>query len=652
MRKWIILSSIALVIIGMVSIYVLEPEYAYMPPEENVLDKGNTAFSSLSQKNTPAFDLWGQTITQQEAKNMLKTAEGREKLTVQNGAIAIDDALLQLGRETFYKETFGNEVFLTDILGILDGALTLPNITKAILQLKGQGTTNLQVELAQDVTFGDQAYKKGEKVDTGLDVPKGAYTPLGMPIKFSKGKVQVGISCVACHATVDRESKMVIDGAPNTDLNAGLLLALGSNSAAYFTNTDVKSIEQYIKDKERTVTTSEGKKGALPDPEALEKAVDATLIKWPRGNFDSTIDLESNPSQIPDSFTLGDHPYGWSGFAAVGPFKGLSSLNNNVHAQNSDILAQSDQSKPLFNIDKEVYIATILQNAANQTFRFDPKSGQKPSDFFATVDPTPKAPGVNEMVKPPNFPKISLFTPNGTIVGSPGYNVGEQINAMSVYQNTLAPPKPKTKVDQKVLDLGRDVYQRAGCLSCHAGSAYTNNRIISVKKIGTEPSRAKAFKATEKLMDEALIYTPDTPIPLPEGASVLKVPTDHLDPEQVKLALAHGDSSGGYKVKGLVGLYWTAPYLHDGGVAVGKDSKTQLGMAGTLIKGIVPDPENSLRALIDKDLRQKVIQANKASKALQEVHVQGIGHEYWVDSSTGYSQAEQDALVQYLLSLE
>jgi len=34
-----------------------------------------------------------------------------------------DDALLRLGRRAFYKENFGNEIFLSDVMGILDGPL-------------------------------------------------------------------------------------------------------------------------------------------------------------------------------------------------------------------------------------------------------------------------------------------------------------------------------------------------------------------------------------------------------------------------------------------------------------------------------------------------------------------------------------------------
>ena len=144
------------------------------------------------------------------------------------------------------------------------------------------------------------------------------------------------------------------------------------------------------------------------------------FLKWPRGNFDSTIDMVSNPAQIPDSFTKGDHPYGWSGFAAAGPFHGLSAFSNNVHAQNSDSLGQAENSSPLFGMDQEVYLGTILQNAANPKFRYDTKKGEKPSSFFAAVDPTPGVPGVNEMVRSPSFPKLNLMAPDGLLVSSPG----------------------------------------------------------------------------------------------------------------------------------------------------------------------------------------------------------------------------------------
>jgi hypothetical protein len=190
-------------------------------------------------------------------------------------------------------------------------------------------------------------------------------------------------------------------------------------------------------------------------------------------------------------------------------------------------------------------------------------------------------------------------------------------------------------------------------VSCHAGSAFTNNRVIDVDEVKTQPSRAKAFKGGVKLMEEAMIYSFDTPVPIPPDAKVLKVPTEHVDEEQRKLTLAQDENeSGGYKVKGLIGLAWTPPYLHDGGVTVGPDAKKDLGLLGTFDKGVNPDPFNSLKALVDKKLRGKVIEANRKSKGLQKVNIAGTGHEYWVDESTGYTQEEQDALVEYILSLK
>jgi hypothetical protein len=95
-------------------------------------------------------------------------------------------------------------------------------------------------------------------------------------------------------------------------------MALATNSAAYFTHTDIENVIEYIKDLNRTVTTSNDSSSPLPDPTSLEKIVDETLIKWPRGNF----------------------------------------------------------------IDKEVYLGILLQNAANPKFRYNPKSGLKPSAFL------------------------------------------------------------------------------------------------------------------------------------------------------------------------------------------------------------------------------------------------------------------------------
>ncbi len=349
--------------------------YGYEPGTDNVL--------SRTRPSPEAYDLWGRTFTQQEAAKLLGTPEGKTQLSPANGAVKVDNAVLELGRKSFYKETFGNEVFLTDVVGILDGPLRLNNVSKAVLALRGGWTTNLRVEVPETVKIGDRTFEKGSYFDTGLDVPRGALVPLGMTISVSRWQVRAGITCALCHATVDAQTGKVIEGAPNQDFNAGLLLALATNSAAYFMHTDVAPLRDVPVDTSRTVISSTGAREGLPGIPALENAVDKALLMWPRGNFDSLTDMKADPTQNPVSFTWGNHPYGWSGNFMAGPFRGLSSQNNNVHALNSDSLLLADSSPTLFDMDKEVYLAILLQNAANARYRFEPSRPQRPSEFLA-----------------------------------------------------------------------------------------------------------------------------------------------------------------------------------------------------------------------------------------------------------------------------
>jgi len=614
-------------------VYILldqaDMEYAYTPPTEKIVNPNSSFLRTLEQPKT-----------------LGKRNQHGEVLD--EHLISIDQDFLDQGRQNLYQETFGNEYFFSDLMGVLDGPINLKNFSKALLKLKGQGTSNLQIELEEQVTIGGRVFQKGEKIDTGIDVAKGSLVPLGYKIKYAEGKVKMGLTCMACHATVDRQG-MVIEGAPNTDLNVGVLLAMAPNSAAFFTHTDIKHLENYLSETSNVITSSENKKITLPDIQKFEEAVDRSLLKWPKGHIDTSIDMVNNPGQIPDAFTFGDFPYGWSGFAAVGPFEGLSVFTNNVNAQNTDPLSQIEVSQELFGIDKELYIATILQNAANKKFRYDPGSGLKPSEFLEKVDPTPGVPGLTELIKMPTFPKANYFAPIGLFSSSPGFKAGEQVYAMSAYQHTIRPPK-KENLDYALVQEGERVFQQAQCMTCHSGAAFTNHKIIPVSEIGTEPSRAKSFQLTKKIMGPNLMYDPNTPVPLPEETTILPLTLNLMTKKELDLAFAH-DSLGGYKVKGLIGLGWSPPYLHDGGVAVGLDREKEIGIPGTLAKGIHPDPRNSLRAILDRRLREKVIQAN-VSAGLNEIHITGEGHEFWVDEQAGFSKREQDALIEYLLSLE
>jgi hypothetical protein len=197
----------------------------YTPPEKLVLESG------MSHR-LPAYDVFGREIYADEARELMQTEDGRAMLAPANGAVRIDNELLELGESEFYGQTFGNEVFLTDVMGILDGPLTPNAMMGAVRKLKGKPTSNLRVPIGKEAQIGDRFYRKGEIVDTGLDVPAGAIAPMGMTAKIVGGKTRVGVSCSLCHSTVDSVSGKVVHGAPNADLNAGLLMAAASNSAA------------------------------------------------------------------------------------------------------------------------------------------------------------------------------------------------------------------------------------------------------------------------------------------------------------------------------------------------------------------------------------------------------------------------------------
>lgn len=635
-RRWgLALFVIALLAIAAGALAVFGPGYAYLPRESKVLNPEDFA-------SAPAYDLWGRRVSAEEAPNL-----DARLLSPSSGAVRIDAETLRLGREVFYQESYGNEVFLTDIMGLLDGPLPLWPYAKAILALRGQATTNLRVAIARDAVVGGRQFKAGELIDTGLDVPAGVLLPLGVKVKFDDFRLKVGLTCAACHSTVDPASGKVIHGAPNRDLNTGVLMALASNSAAYFGHASREALDAALKASGPTVYGSDGQPASIPNADVLEDGVDRVFLQWPPGFFDATTDLVANPTDTPASFTRDAHPYGFSGFASVGPFRGLAAFSNNAHALNVDPLAQAGASLALFDLDSEAYLATILQRAATLKYRYDPAGGRKPSEFFEGVDPTPGAPAVNEIALPPTWPRLTYVAPDGVTVGSPGRYFFEQNNAVAAWQNTLtaAPqPRPNPRAEE-----GAAVFDRAGCRGCHDGPAYTNNRVIAVDEIGTEPTRATSFKRTESVFAPPVLYAFDTPIPVPRDAKAMPVPVSGF-PEDRFNGWAHGPSNGGYKVPALVGLALSAPYLHDGSIAVGADPRV-VGVRATRGSRVTVDPANSLRALLDRGLRAQVVRANTGDPALAAMHIRGEGHAFWVDPEAGYTAEEQLALIDFLLSI-
>jgi hypothetical protein len=618
--------------------------YAPMPAREDLANPERYPIRT-------AYDVLGRRIGREEAQALGATEAGRRTLSPEAGAFAIDEAVVARGREAFYTETFGNEVFLTDVMGMLDGALTPYEVARAVLLLGGRATNDLQVRLAEDVRIGERQWRKGEFVSTGLDVAAGGLGIIGLKTFYDRGHLRLGITCALCHAAVDPKSGKVVEGAPNADLNAGLLLALSANASAYFMHGSV-DLAALAGDPSRTVATADGGRAVLPDRDRLEAAAKIQVASWPPGSFDSSADRVTNPTSIPSSFSAYGEPYSWSGREAVGPFHGLSSLNNNVHAANSDTTQLAAAAPWLFGLDPDLYLGILLQGAVNPALRYDPKGAARPSAILSAFDPTPGSPGLNRYAVLPSFPATNYITDNGLFASAAGEPANFANNAMSAFQNLLRPPLAGQENGKDAVQAGRAVFERAGCAGCHAGPALTNNRIVPVGEIGTEPTRARAGAKMEARLAPPAMFATDTPFPLPADPKIVPIPLEGEALKQVQLGWAHAGSEGGYKVPNLVGLAWSAPYLHDGGVAVGADPAGELGVPGTLARGHAPDPRNSLRALVDRDLRGRVVAANRASATARLARVTGEGHAYWVDAAAGYAAGDQAALLAYLLSID
>ena len=115
---------------------------------------------------------------------------------------------------------------------------------------------------------------------------------------------------------------------------------------------------------------------------------------------------------------------------------------------------------------------------------------------------------------------------------------------------------------------GQAVFAQAGCPQCHAGPDLTNHRVIPVSEPGTDPSRAAALKTTEAQY-VAPVSIPSIPRPHPPQGTAYGGANRAARPATNPVSLCLWGHIWGYKVPSLIGVYWSAPYLHDGGVAVG-----------------------------------------------------------------------------------
>ena len=101
-------------------------------PATPSVNKTFTPMTQSAPQEVGSFDVLGKAINKDEATRLVQTDEGQKQLSPENGAVAVTEDLLTLGRKAFYSETFGNEVFQTDVVGALDGPINPVTMTKAI----------------------------------------------------------------------------------------------------------------------------------------------------------------------------------------------------------------------------------------------------------------------------------------------------------------------------------------------------------------------------------------------------------------------------------------------------------------------------------------------------------------------------------------
>lgn len=623
------------------------------------------------------YDYFGKLLKQQEVDKLARKQginPGSPGAHQRIGAVKITQELLDSGENIFFNRKIGDTFGLQGVFGFGAGVVQIqPEIQKAIAQLQGQPTTNLRITLEKDIKLGSHTYARGSVIDTGFDLERGARLPLGLT---GDGN----FTCAACHAVVSKTGKR-LTGIPNGDLNISLLIALAPNTTAGFSRLNLDPLASEYQGNGKTIIDSHNQLVTLPDPQKFESAFDDAVLDVPVGNFESSPDGISNTVQIPHVFTFKNNPYLADGQFAVGPFAGLSAITNAVHSSEINLLAAAQLSAETINIDPEVYLGIVLQNAADERLRLPEGIQVKPSQWLRQIAPDVFQAELQDQIPAPGsgaYPNLrpSLFTYNGLIF-SPNTLTPEDpasgpflfaANAMAAFQNSLVPPPNHTPqnllaLKTKSVERGARVFAQAKCVTCHQPPFFTDHKIHPISEIATNPARAKSRLDLNNLLVPPQMYALNNPVPVPVDAEVIDIPTEGIasSPTSLPNGLL---PDGGYKTTSLLGLYLSAPYLHDGGVAVREGSlqsgrngvrtvvPSGLGLAGTLSQGKPADSASSLWALIDRQLRAQVVAANQASPALVRSNLDGTGHNFYVDRSAGFTVRQQIDLVNFLLSLD
>ena len=131
------------------------------------------------------------------------------------------------GKQVFRFETFGDETFWTDTLGLHEIVQNLPATTALAVGLKVDADT-LPPEVLQAIQAGQVDLNDPATTVTLLKL--GAVVGLRATVDADNRITRLGTTCALCHSTVDdRIAKGIgsrLDAWPNLELNPGAIIAL------------------------------------------------------------------------------------------------------------------------------------------------------------------------------------------------------------------------------------------------------------------------------------------------------------------------------------------------------------------------------------------------------------------------------------------
>jgi len=365
------------------------------------------------------------------------------------------------GRTVFRFETFGNERFWTDAIRLPAGMVAAGVTPLQVLQLGVQVDIDavdaatrlaLTAELTADPTGRTSATLNNPANTVKLI---NANAVIGLPAKDTNGDGviditrgdKVGATCALCHTVTDGSGLVLpnggsigrrLDGLATHSLDFGTLVALGTNSRAYYPAL------QLALDANGGKTLGRAPTGLTEN--STEAQVDAYLTNkafYPVGMFDDTIDGNGDPMHNMPLFRQDlAFPFGSEG--AISRLDNFSNLVYTALLDPTTILTPGGRA----------FLRKLGGDAA----------GTEIADDYAKVL---AATGVTGP-----FPYVQASAPgNPALAGSEDFPLGVRVDNtklidMNAYLFALQAPKGAT-VDQQASARGRDLFLTRGCTDCH-----------------------------------------------------------------------------------------------------------------------------------------------------------------------------------------